>query len=217
MFVTYKITCIITGKYYIGSHKTDNIDDGYMGSGRFIRQSISVYGIENHVKEILGVFDTRKESIDLEHKLIKQKKKLEKEMCLNITNGGSSSDKINSEGKNVYIRTPKTLELNRLAGIKGSEVLSNKKKSDPKYAQEISEKLSKSVKKYYETHSGSFTGKHHSEETKYKMSQSKKGKNIGNKNSQYGTYWITNGYTNMKWSDNRGNLPEGYYRGRKLK
>lgn len=95
MFVTYKITCVITGMYYIGSHKTDNLDDGYMGSGRLIKESIAQYGVENHVKEILGVFDTREESLELEHKLIKEKRQLEKERCLNLSFGGSSFDYIN--------------------------------------------------------------------------------------------------------------------------
>lgn len=33
-------------------------------------------------------------------------------------------------------------------------------------------------------------------------------------NSQFGTYWITNGVLNLKWSDSKGTAPEGYYRGR---
>lgn len=81
MFITYKITNTITSQYYIGSHKTDNINDGYMGSGKLIRDSIKKYGIENHRKEILAVFDNRKDSVDLEHKLVKQKKHIQNK-CL---------------------------------------------------------------------------------------------------------------------------------------
>lgn len=95
MFITYKITCTITGKYYIGSHKTDNIDDGYMGSGRLIRKSIEEYGVENHTKEILGVFSTREESLELEHTLVKEGKSTTNDSILNISNGGFSFDYIN--------------------------------------------------------------------------------------------------------------------------
>ena len=95
MFITYKITCTITGKYYIGSHKTDNIDDGYMGSGRLIRKSIEEYGVENHTKEILGVFSTREESLELEHTLVKEGKLTTKDSILNISNGGFSFNYIN--------------------------------------------------------------------------------------------------------------------------
>lgn len=34
--IVYKTTHI-NGKYYIGRHQTDNIDDGYLGSGKWIR------------------------------------------------------------------------------------------------------------------------------------------------------------------------------------
>ena len=95
MYVTYKITCTITGKYYIGSHKTDDLNDNYMGSGKMIKESIKKFGIENHKKEILGIFDTREESIELEHTLVKEKRKYDKNNCLNKTNGGFSFDYIN--------------------------------------------------------------------------------------------------------------------------
>lgn len=36
----------------------------------------------------------------------------------------------------------------------------------------------------------------------------------GPRNSQFGSYWITNGTVNKKWRDDLGDLPEGFYRGR---
>ncbi len=36
----------------------------------------------------------------------------------------------------------------------------------------------------------------------------------GKNNSQYGTYWITNGKVSKKWSDRLGRLPRGFHLGR---
>lgn len=36
------------------------------------------------------------------------------------------------------------------------------------------------------------------------------------RNSQFGTYWITNEHSNMKWHDAKGEVPLGYRKGRKL-
>ena len=32
----YKITNLLSGKMYVGLHSTDNLDDGYFGSGVYL-------------------------------------------------------------------------------------------------------------------------------------------------------------------------------------
>jgi hypothetical protein len=56
-----------------------------------------------------------------------------------------------------------------------------------------------------------WTGKKHKEETIKKFRESKIGHGIGEKNSQYGTFWITNGTINKK---TKSEIPEGWYKGR---
>lgn len=71
MFYTiYKVTNILNGKVYVGKHQTNNPNDGYYGSGKFIKTAIKKYGKENFIKEVLFVFETEAEMNSKEKELI---------------------------------------------------------------------------------------------------------------------------------------------------
>jgi len=71
-YTIYKITNKINGKVYIGKHMTKNPYDGYMGSGRAIKEALKKYGKSNFNKEVLFIFDTEKEMNDKEIELVNE-------------------------------------------------------------------------------------------------------------------------------------------------
>jgi hypothetical protein len=93
------------------------------------------------------------------------------------------------------------------------------KMKDFDFKKAFGKKASERNKKLYETgvlKKGLFydwNGKKHKPETIEKMKQVKKDKGIGETNSQYGSFWITNGSENKK---TKSEIPEGWYRGRVL-
>ena len=48
----YKITNLINEHYYYGIHSTNNLNDGYMGSGVRLNKAYKKYGIENFTKTV---------------------------------------------------------------------------------------------------------------------------------------------------------------------
>jgi hypothetical protein len=66
----YQITNKLTHKIYIGCHQTNNLDDGYMGSGKYIQRAYIKHGIENFTKEILDFYPDIKTMFDAEAKIV---------------------------------------------------------------------------------------------------------------------------------------------------
>lgn len=85
----YKITNNINNHFYYGVHNTDNLEDGYMGSGKRLHLAYKKYGIENFTKEILRFFDTSEEAFEYEAEIVNEKLVSDKN-CYNMINGGKS-------------------------------------------------------------------------------------------------------------------------------
>jgi hypothetical protein len=85
--IIYKTTCLVNNKYYIGMHSTDNLEDGYMGSGKAIKFSIKRYGKEKHRVEILEIVENR-ELLAEREKAIVTLSKVKNGKCMNLKVGG---------------------------------------------------------------------------------------------------------------------------------
>ena len=83
----YKTTNLINNKYYIGMHSTDNLDDGYIGSGSRLWRSIQYYGKENFKVEILEFLNDRT-SLKTREREIVNEEAIKDPMCMNLALGG---------------------------------------------------------------------------------------------------------------------------------
>jgi group I intron endonuclease len=192
----YKTTNLINGKFYYGMHSTDNLEDGYTGSGTYLKRSINKYGINNFQIEILEFFDNRGSLVEAERSLISQEY-INNKSCYNVRRGGIGGFPEGASTKGALVRVANIM-------------------ADPERKQKWLIAMSEGHKEYYKTHPGTFLGRNHTSETVEKIRQSAKGKHVGKKNSQFGTKWITDGEENkkVKVSDL---VPDGWRLGRKIK
>lgn len=86
-FTIYKTTCLVNQKFYIGSHRTSDLEDGYLGSGKYLKYAIEKHGREKFVKEILFVFDNPDDMYAKEAELV-DKNFLSEENTYNLKVGG---------------------------------------------------------------------------------------------------------------------------------
>jgi len=198
----------VTNRYYIGMHSTDNLEDGYFGSGKRLWFSINYHGKENHSKEILEFLPTRNELKKREKEIVTVDL-IKEDLCMNLQEGGGGG-LVDERHRLNFINST------------GRDVFALRCKEDLVFREKILKQLSinramahKNGKFKYDT----FSGKKHRVDTIQLMRESHKDKHVGSKNSQYGTCWITNDGLNkkIKKEDLIGYENEGWVRGRNSK
>ena len=222
-YYLYKVTNLVNNRFYVGVHKTKEMDDGYMGSGKVIQQAIEKYGIKNFQKEILEVFDNSKAMYDREKEIVTEEF-LKTEDVYNLRLGGNGGwDYITKNGLNT---TPEILKK-RGESIKKSYIgkdCSGKNSASfgKKHSEQTKQHISKKRKEYYENggeHPKGMLNKEHSLDTKNHLSEVMKTKSslIGKKGLKHpagGTKWYNNGMSHMRAEQHPG---EGWVEGRIFK
>jgi hypothetical protein len=200
----YKTTCNVTNRYYYGMHSTDNLNDGYVGSGKRLWYSINKHGIENHICEKLEYLKNREKLREREIEIVNEKL-LKDPLCMNLKVGGSggfSSKEHQLKAASAGAQAFKLKREDDLVDSKWRNSISNTMKKLYKLEKRIS---------YFPN----WTAKKHKEESKRKIGLTNSIKQKGCKNSQYGTCWITNEKENKKIKKEEI-IPNGWKLGRKI-
>ena len=210
----YKTTNIITNKFYIGMHSTDDVNDGYVGSGKRLWYSINKYGKENHICEILEYLPDR-ESLRKREEEIVNGDLIKEDLCMNLVIGGESRgfDYINENGLNTGKNNTSHF-AGRTQPQTAKDKLSELQKvrlQDTDYKEFVIDVLLKNRS----------VGHRHTDKTKKEMSNKRKGTGRGVDNSQYGTCWV---YSTVKQKSKKISTKEldkflsnGWIKGRKMK
>lgn len=192
-YYLYEVRNNINGKIYVGVHKTHDLDDGYMGSGKVINRSIEKYGIDNFTKTILEHFDSA-EAMYAREKEVVNEEFLDRNDTYNLRRGGFGGfDYINKNGL-----------CDRDSAIKAAiQKVASLREHNPAWVDLWTKSHSKGQKNRYLRGGLATTTKEsasraaqyaHTPEAKEKRSKTRSamGFQQGEKNSQFGVKWIAN-------------------------
>lgn len=209
----YQIENVINGKIYVGKHSTENMDDGYMGSGKLLTRAIAKYGIENFRKTVIREFETPEAALLFESQIIDEDF-VNRDDTYNLNLGGNGS------WHAANANTAEAIETHRRNGRQGAIAIW----SDPDFRNRSSIRASERFKALHATGKISpvdWSGKKHTEESKKKIGKANSQRQSGEGNSQYGKVWIHHDIRRESIRVDRTTLEEyincGWVVGRKMK
>jgi hypothetical protein len=182
-------------------HATDNMEDGYFGSGKRIKYSVKKHGKENHIKEILEFCENREALQNREREIVNETVLLDP-LCMNLQIGGEGG----------FCSKEHQLKCSAAGG----------RTTNPEKSRKASEKMKESNRKMMELgthHTPNWTGKHHRPEIRELIGENSSIKQKGSGNSQFGTKWMTHpehGTIKVKAEERPQFLILGYRDGRKI-
>jgi hypothetical protein len=178
----YKTTNLLTGKFYIGMHSTNKLEDGYLGGGDIVNFSIKKYGRKNHKREILEFLEDRN-SLDCREREIVNEELLKNPLCMNLVEGGNGGFSLSPAHCKKFSDA-------------GHEAFRKRLKEDPDFKESFGKKQGDHFKDLWAKGTfdhldlGTFRGKKHSEEAKIRIGLANSEHQKGENNSQYGKVWV---------------------------
>lgn len=178
----YRTTNLLNGRYYVGLHSTDKVDDDYIGSGKRFWNEVNKYGRENFKREIVEFFPSRRELKARERDLVNEEM-LNDPLCMNLKLGG--------EGGWDHITSAQQSEN----GKKGNAKMRILREEDSEWVKAMRHAMSVGISTAYREGRRTptphdWTGRSHSEETKAKIGEAARVRSAGSGNSQFGTCWV---------------------------
>ena len=165
--IIYQTTNRVNNKIYIGAHSTNDLDDGYIGSGLAFMGAVKKHGKEAFSREILFMFDTPEQAYSKEAELVNEVF-VSRQDTYNLQIGGGNFTEEHrrkiSEARKGKKRKPHSEETRR----KISEARKGKKGKP--HSEEHRRKMSEAKK--------GKKGKPQSEEHRQKISEAKKAQHL---------------------------------------
>lgn len=171
----YKTTNLVNGRYYIGQHSTNKIDDNYLGSGRWLMRAINKYGRKNFSREIICFASSHSDLNRIERILVNEKT-IKDPKSYNIAIGGDGGfshslksrnliritskkmwNNMNDNEKIIHCKKIKIGLDNRSEFLKNKTLkaaataLSKKWETDQSYREKMSSESSARMKRRYES------------------------------------------------------------------
>ena len=159
----YKTTNLITGKIYVGQKRASTFDTNYYGSGVRITNLLNKFGKEDFEIELLEECQSEQELNEREIYWIKTLNATDRNVGYNLMDGGYKV-----RGTHHSLETKKK--------ISKSKTGKHPNRDYTNISQDTKNKISNTLKKYYETHDNPRKGVHLSDETKQKLRKANLGK-----------------------------------------
>lgn len=102
-YIVYKTTNTLNGRFYIGSHATKKLEDGYLGSGVSLKEAIRKYGRKVFERQILANCVSLAVARQVEGSLVSYNLDTYGRMCYNRSRSGTGS--VSGEGNHFYGKT----------------------------------------------------------------------------------------------------------------